>query len=420
MPDGDQECEISHTSGRRPMKDRIWTKDFTLLMIGLLLISGANYFFASSIAVYAGIISTSGAYAGMLTSSFYFGSVGMRLINGTLVQKYGARRLMMAGAFLCFFACAAHNYAGTVIVLAAFRVIHGIGYSVFSTASGTAASYIVPPKRLSEGMGYYTIGNVLAMALGPAAALAIVSEETAAQFHRLFTTAACICAASFVLALMMKPDPDHFAQNGGHEMRAEDERLPKTYLGFEKGVMLPVVISFLMSYSYAPVIVYLTAYGLRKGWTDVGFAFTMYAAGLLSSRLIAGKISDRRGPDHVMYPAYACGILALVMIAQCPNVFVLYAAMLILGFCVGAYNPQINVFCISRCSKERRGTATAAFNGACDLGLALGSTAAGFMTERIGYPATYMFSSFTCFLAMVIYSFTLSDIHRNKKKAAVR
>ena len=82
------------------MKERIWTRDFTLLMVGLLLISGANYFFASSIAVYAKLISSSGVYAGLLTSSFYFGSVAMRLINGTLVQKYGARKLMLIGAVL--------------------------------------------------------------------------------------------------------------------------------------------------------------------------------------------------------------------------------------------------------------------------------------------------------------------------------
>ena len=67
------------------MKEKIWTRDFTFLMIGLLLISCANYFFASSIAVYAKLISSSGVYAGLLTSSFYFGSVAMRLVNGTLV-----------------------------------------------------------------------------------------------------------------------------------------------------------------------------------------------------------------------------------------------------------------------------------------------------------------------------------------------
>ena len=379
-------------------------------MIGLLLISCANYFFASSIAVYAKLISSSGVYAGLLTSSFYFGSVAMRLVNGTLVQKYGARRLMLIGAVLCFSACMAHNFAGTILVLVIFRIIHGIGYSVFSTASGTAASYIVPPKRIAEGMGYYTIGNVLAMALGPAIALSIVSEESRVQFHQLFCIAAVICGVAVVLVLLMKPNGTARPAIGEKSGAASDAAdLPRTFLGFEKGVLLPTLISFMMSFSYAPVIVYLTAYGLTKGWKNVGFAFTMYAAGLLSSRLIAGKISDRRGADYVMYPAYIMGITALVMIALCPNEPCLYAAMVILGLCVGGYNPQINVFCISRCSEERRGTATAAFNGACDLGLALGSTISGILTSIIGYRGVYFIGAAVCFTAMLIYSRTLSE-----------
>ena len=392
------------------MKEKIWTRDFTFLMIGLLLISCANYFFASSIAVYAKLISSSGVYAGLLTSSFYFGSVAMRLVNGTLVQKYGARRLMLIGAVLCFSACLAHNFAGTILVLVIFRIIHGIGYSVFSTASGTAASYIVPPKRIAEGMGYYTIGNVLAMALGPAIALSIVSEESRVQFHQLFCIAAVICGVAVVLVLLMKPNGTARPAIGEKSGAASDAAdLPRTFLGFEKGVLLPTLISFMMSFSYAPVIVYLTAYGLTKGWKNVGFAFTMYAAGLLSSRLIAGKISDRRGADYVMYPAYIMGITALVMIARCPNEPCLYAAMVILGLCVGGYNPQINVFCISRCSEERRGTATAAFNGACDLGLALGSTISGILTSIIGYRGVYFIGAAVCFTAMLIYSRTLSE-----------
>ena len=379
-------------------------------MIGLLLISCANYFFASSIAVYAKLISSSGVYAGLLTSSFYFGSVAMRLVNGTLVQKYGARRLMLIGAVLCFSACMAHNFAGTILVLVIFRIIHGIGYSVFSTASGTAASYIVPPKRIAEGMGYYTIGNVLAMALGPAIALSIVSEESRVQFHQLFCIAAVICGVAVVLVLLMKPNGTARPAIGEKSGAASDAAdLPRTFLGFEKGVLLPTLISFMMSFSYAPVIVYLTAYGLTKGWKNVGFAFTMYAAGLLSSRLIAGKISDRRGADYVMYPAYIMGITALVMIALCPNEPCLYAAMVILGLCVGGYNPQINVFCISRCSEERRGTATAAFNGACDLGLALGSTISGILISIIGYRGVYFIGAAVCFTAMLIYSRTLSE-----------
>lgn len=383
-------------------------------MIGLLLISCANYFFASSIAVYAKLISSSGVYAGLLTSSFYFGSVAMRLVNGTLVQKYGARKLMLIGALLCLFACMGHDFAGTILVLIVFRIIHGIGYSVFSTASGTAASYIVPPKRIAEGMGYYTIGNVLAMALGPAIALMIVSEESKVQFHHLFSIAAVICGVAVILVLLMKSDRTHRIQQEDSIMTSDNKRLPPTFLGFEKGVAFPTLISFMMSFSYAPVIVYLTAYGLTKGWQDVGVAFTMYAAGLLTSRLIAGRISDRRGADYVMYPSYIMGITALVMIAFCPDEPCLYAGMVILGLCVGGYNPQINVFCISRCSKERRGTATAAFNGACDLGLALGSTISGILIGIIGYTDVYLIGAAVCFTAMLIYSQTLSERIKHK------
>ena len=135
----------------------------------------------------------------------------------------------------------------------------------------------------------------------------------------------------------------------------------------------------------------------------------MYAVGLLSSRLVSGRVSDRKGPDYIMYPAYLCGILALIMIAVSPNVIVLYMAMVILGFCVGAYNPQINVFCISRCSNERRGTATAAFNGACDLGFAIGTTAAGILIPVLGYSGIFLAGAALCMLTMMIYSLTLSD-----------
>lgn len=393
------------------MKERIWTRDFALLMIGLLLVSCANYFFASSIAVYARLLSSSAAYAGLLTSSFYFGSVGMRLVNGILVQKYGARRLMLLGAALCTAACAAHGFAASVGVLLVFRVLHGAGYSVFSTASGTAASRLVPRERLSEGMGYYTIGNVLAMAVGPSIALSVVAGGTAGAFHSLFAAAAAICAAALLLVCLMKPE----SGQSRDEAPAEDTALPKTFLGFEKGVVYPAAISFLLSLSYSPVIVYLSAYGLQRGWRNVGFAFTMYALGLLASRLFAGRVSDRKGPDRVMYPAYLCGVTALTMIGLCPNESVLYAAMVVMGLCVGAYNPQINVFCISRCSSARRGTATAAFNGASDLGLAVGSSLAGVLIGRIGYSRTYLCGACVCAATTLLYTFTLSDFHAGRR-----
>lgn len=384
-------------------------------MIGLLLVSCANYYFASSIAVYARLIHES-AYAGMITASFYFGSVGMRLVNGLLVQKHGARLMMLLGAALCMVACFAHSLAGSVLLLLFLRVVHGAGYSIFSTAGGTAASYLVPPKRIAEGMGYFTIGNVLAMAIGPSVALAIVSRDTMGRFHVLFASAGAICLAAWVLVLFIGRDEADGKKPGGVSAGAgAGKPLPRAFLGFEKGVVLPSVISFMMSFAYSPAIVYLASYGLSKGWTNVGWAFTMYAVGLLSSRLFTGRMSDRHGPDSVMFPAYLCGAAALVFIAFCGAVWQLCAAMAMLGLCVGAYNPQINVFCISRCSEARRGTATAAFNGALDLGMALGSGINGLLMQRFGYRLSFLLSAGVCLGALVVYFFFLSGLAPMRK-----
>lgn len=388
-------------------EEKIWTRGFIFLMLSLFLIASANYYFASSVAIYAKLITHSGLYAGTVTAAFYLGSVGMRLINGTMVQKYGTRCMMLFSAALCMVACFAHNFANMVGLLIFFRVLHGIAYSIFTTASGTAASFLVPRSRLSEGIGYAALGNVLAMSIGPAVALAIISEVTLDQFHRLFTVAGFICLAALILVYFIK-DTRAETWQGKSETMTAPASMPKTFLGFEQGVVLPALINFLMAFGYSPAFVYLSAYGLYKGWKNVGMAYLTYAAGLFISRLFAGRLSDKYGPDCVMLPGLTLGIVALVAMSRAPSVQALYMAMLILGLCVGAFNPQINVFCILRCSRQRRGTATAAFNGSADLGLAAGSAVGGIYITYFGYRFTYLAGAVLCFITLLTYIFTLS------------
>lgn len=395
-------------------KNRIWTKDFILLVISTLLIFCANFHFSTSIAIYAKLISNSGTYPGLITASFYIGAVGMRLVNGTLVQKYGCRKLMLISAGLCTIACFAHNFAGIIITLLLIRVLHGASSSIFSTASGTAVSYIVPKNRIGEGMGYFLLGPVLAMGIGPSIALTIISEDTVSQFHQLFNTAAAICVAALIMVHFMKAGNKDDSIIDETDQKT-DKDLPKTFLGFEKGVVSPVIVSFLLSFSYSPVVVYTSSYGLSKGWSNVGAGFTMYALGMLSSRLFAGRLSDRHGPDYVIIPAYICNIIALSIIALSTEKWQLYCAMLILGFCVGVNTPQISVFCILRCTRERRGTATAAFNGALDLGLAVGSAMTGMLINHFGYTFTFLDSAFVGAVALIVYIFTLSRFAEKRK-----
>jgi predicted MFS family arabinose efflux permease len=76
------------------------------------------------------------------------------------------------------------------------------------------------------------------------------------------------------------------------------------------------------------------------------------------------------------------------------------------------------VFCISRCSERRRGTATATFNGANDLGLALGSAVSGLLIPALGYTYVYLQGAAVCEPALVIYLLTLSNGRRGAREGA--
>ena len=385
--------------------EKIWTPNFIFLMLSLLLVASSNYYFASSIALYAQLISNTGLYAGLVTAAFYVSSVGMRLVNGVLVQKYGSHRLMFLSAAVCAVACFAHRYAVTIALVVIFRLLHGAAYSMFNTASGTAASFLVPRSRLTEGIGYFAIGNVLALAFGPALALSLISDVTKAEFDELFLVAALFCLAALFLVGRIDPAQTEAAP-AVQKIASAD--LPPTFLGFEKGVVVPVIITFMLAVSYASAFVYLAAYGLSRGWGSIGGAYMMYALGLLLSRLFVGRLGDKYGPDYIMLPTLVCGSIALCGIALCGAVWQLYLSMTLLGACVGAFNPQMNVFCILRCTTARRGTATAAFNGSSDLGLAVGSAVAGLGVVKFGYAAIFLAGSVGCLATLLVYVLTLS------------
>ena len=321
-------------------------------MLSLLFVASSNYYFASSIAIYAELISKTTLYAGLVTSAFYISSVGMRLVNGVLVQKYGAHRLMFLSAAVCAVACFAHCYASTIVLIVIFRLLHGAAYSMFNTASGTAASFLVPKSRLAEGIGYFAIGNVLALAFGPVLALSLIKDVTMSEFETLFLVATLFCLVALFLVGRINPASTEMPFITQNVNQAE---LPPTFLGFEKGVVKPVIITFMLAVSYASAFVYLAAYGISRGWGSIGSAYMMYALGLFLSRIFIGKLSDKYGPDYILLPIIVCGSIALCSIALSNNVRQLYLAMTLLGICVGSFNPLMNVFCITRCSTARRG-----------------------------------------------------------------
>jgi MFS family permease len=67
-----------------------------------------------------------------------------------------------------------------------------------------------------------------------------------------------------------------------------------------------------MSFGYAALISFYRLYAASENMTkEFSIFFLVYAAVLLISRPLAGKLQDRFGDDAVCYPSFIISLLAL-------------------------------------------------------------------------------------------------------------
>src|SRR5699024_6432189 len=94
-----------------------------------------------------------------------------------------------------------YAFITSIVLLFVMRIAQGIGWGFSTTATGTIATDLIPPKRRGEGMGYFGLSGNLALAFGPALGLTLVDLIS---FSQLFL----ICSISGLVAFLLSSKID--------------------------------------------------------------------------------------------------------------------------------------------------------------------------------------------------------------------
>ena len=111
------------------------------------------------------------AAAGMFLGLMTYASAVSALFTGALADKIGKRRMMIICSLAAATFSAAYSTMSTVPVMLSIVAVHGIFWSGLMTAAGGYLADIIPARRRAEGMGYYGVATVLALAGAPAIGL---------------------------------------------------------------------------------------------------------------------------------------------------------------------------------------------------------------------------------------------------------
>ena len=313
---------------------------------------------------------------GVVLSGYTVTALLCRPLSGFLVDWFDRKRMLMCFYALFFIFFAGYLAAGTLLLFAIVRTLHGGPFGGLTVANSTVAVDVLPPSRRSEGIGYYGLSNNLAMALAPSTGIAIY--QYTGDFMLLFWVA--LVVAGFGMAV------DQTIVLPRRELPKKKRHLALDQFFLMRGWLIAVNVVF-FGFCFGMLQNYLAIYSKEvMGYTGgTGVFFILLSSGLILARLMGAK-SLREG--RITGNAVEGGLLSsagYVLFVTCHNSVGYYLSPLLIGLGNGLIWPAFLNMTINVADNEQRGTANSTLLVSWDVGLGLGILVGGVLAELTGY-----------------------------------
>jgi MFS family permease len=322
--------------------------------------------------------------AGMFLGLMTYASAVSALFTGPLADHFGKRRMMC----ICALAAAAFSFAYAVItpvwLMLTVAAVHGAFWSGMLSSVGAYLGDIIPAHRRAEGMGYYGVSTVIALAVAPAVGLWIYQFGWAA-----------VCVSAGVIDLVMA----YIAWS----LPATDVRhdTPLSLRGaIEWRILALSGTLFLYYFGYGGVASFVALYATANHVTPPGIYFTVFATSAVATTLFAGALGDRFGHTRVFVPSLVLITIAYAILARGGTRPMLIASGLIFGLAFRSAYQLFTAHVLHLVDARRRGAAFGSVISALDTGVGSGSIAIGWMIDHYGFAQAFTLAAILAALAI--------------------
>ena len=356
------------------MPDRLFTPrffvmcgfSFTVFLSAFQLLPTAPF----HILELGGGTSAAGLFLGFLT----YASAVSAPITGTLADRVGTRRvLIIAGVAITLFTVA-YAIIPSYKVMLALVLVHGVFWSGLLTGSAAYMTNILPESRRAEGIAYWGLSTIAAIAVAPSLGFWV---------YQFGWRALCLESAALNLLMALiawRLPPQHVVPvpEGGRRGRLIEWR-----------VLILSFTLFLYSFGYGGITSFTALYADANGVTPKGIYLTALALIILVTRPLSGRIGDRWGYRRVFLPCLVLITLGLACLTFGGTRFWLVTSALIFGAGFGTAYPVFAGYVMRHVGPERRGAAFGAILACFDTGIGTGSTSMGWLINHYGYARAF-------------------------------
>lgn len=364
-------------AGAKATDQRLWNREYVKVMVCNFLLFFAFYLLTPLLPIYLDEqFNADKDILGLVLSGYVVATLIIRPFSGFVVDTFNRKTVLVVCFFFFFILFAGYVGAGTLLMFAIVRTLHGIPFGATTVANSTVALDVLPSSRRNEGIGYYGLSNNLAMAVAPSAGICIY--HATGNFMLLFWISLLLAMAGFFCSTTVKLPK--VKKNPGHPALSLD------HFFLTRGWLLAVNIMF-FGLCWGVMSNYVAIYGQQElGITDgTGLFFMLLSAGLMTSRLFGvkslrkGKMT-RNAAVGVLLSLAGYGLFAFVV-----HPWSYYISALLIGLGNGQMYPAFLTMFVKVARHDQRGTANSSILISWDLGMGLGILLGGVVAESCGF-----------------------------------
>ena len=361
--------------------DKLWNSDYIKVMITNFLLYFAFFLLTPLLPLY--LSEQFGAtkdVIGIVLSGYVIASVVVRPFSGYVVDSFSRKKVLMI-CLTAFFVCfAGYIAAGTILMFAICRTLHGAPFGAVTVANSTCAIDVLPSSRRNEGIGLYGLSNNFAMALAPTTGIWI--HDNLGSYQALFWIALIVAGLAVAIASTIHLPTKEIIKN--------KDKLSLDRFFLTRAWLLAINIA-MFGFCWGTLSNYLAIYskeslGITSG---TGTYFAILSCGLLLSRL-QGRKSLREGRlTQNAIEGMLFSLAGFIIFVAIHHPAAYYLSAFLIGLGNGHLYPAfLNMF-VAVARHDQRGTANSSILTSWDTGFGIGCLLGGIVAEHISYNATF-------------------------------
>jgi MFS family permease len=369
---------------------RMWNSAFVKIFIVNMMAQYCVYSMNTLSAPYAHTLGAPATIVGLVSSLFALTALIFKLVSAPAIDSFNRKTVLVLSLCIMLLSFVGYSLSHTIPTLIVSRLLTGVGLAFVPTCCLAIASDVLPPNRMSTGIGYFSLGTVVCQALAPAIGLKLINMI---GYNGSFAVFALLMALTIGFACTIAVR----FRTGTHFSITVNSI-------FAREVLLPTIILLLLNMVFCNVNAFLILFGEHEGVGSsyIGYFFTVLAVTMAFTRPMIGTLADKYGSSKVILSSMFFFAVSFLIISWSRTLPMFLLAGFVSAFGYAGCQPALMAVSMKSVPMHRRGAASCTTYIGQDIGNLAGPVLAGSIVESMGYVAMWRIMIIPISLAILI------------------